>query len=621
MSFLFTLDLYGPHHLIIRLPEGYIPETIYKAVSEFGYSFKERTWCNNEYGKGFKVPLNEETLTHIKACYKAGVDYEITEQAKLAVSYVKITHVLNAKAAEKRWNYIFDDSDTDFTFPYKLKPMMHQRVAVESMIDTEFFALLMEMGTGKSKCVVDELNIYASRMQGGEIFKVVLIVPKALRINWEREIHKNMPDIFNYKTLILDGLNVGEFGALATSTVPMQIVIMSYDMVAPLIEFIAIWRPDYMALDESHYFKSPTSKRFKALRPLSRIVPRRRILTGTPVPNNILDLWTQFEVLNPGTLGFHTFAAYKKEFCELKRMIVEQHGYDIPIDQVTGFKELEKLKERMASCSLVVKKDRCLDLPDKSYEVRDIEMPKEMRAVYEQMESDFLVMVDGVEVGAEVVIAQMLKLRQFCSGFAVGYDNNLDLDEMEDGTRNPLARKVIPIPGGGEKLKVMLEDCEDVVQNSKLIIWASFHYDIEAISAGLTKMGIRNVKFYGLTHDRDRQNVIDAFNNDPEVRVFVANPKAGGVGLTLLGEQNSEVNSCRYTFYYGNSYSLGDREQSEDRNHRIGQKFKVLYRDYAYVNTIEYKIATALQGKKDVSEYMKDVKALKELIRGKQNAA
>ena len=603
---LFSLHQYSNTELFLKFDQAIIGTSKFDQVHEFCKAFKERKWKSNDYdGRGWVIPLTDQTLKHITAHYRFGDDFTMDEQAKMMLAYLKLTIRAEEQAASKRWDYVFDGKDTDYTYPHVRTPFAHQRLAVECMYRSEGFGLLMEMGTGKSKCVVDELDIYARELEHGQMIRALIVCPKSLRENWRREFEMNVSDVHHYDVGIIDSSLNGADVLLEVlqSSSRFKVVIVSYDSVRNLTEELMLFMPNYMAMDESHYVKNPESKRFKSLIKLTNMasVLMKRILTGTPVSNNILDLWSQFQLLRPGCLGYNGYSGFRAQFCNIRKITTEQ-GQEF--DKIEGFKNVDELKESMGRMSLIVKKERCLDLPEKLYETRRIEMPAALRIQYDNFESNFSLMLEeGVAAKTDFIIVQMLKLSQMCCGFITA----------EDIRSEESIRVVRKLEGGDTKLNEMMEDVEDVVATSKLIIWARFHYDIDSIVAACTQRGIGALSLDGRT--KDRQTVVDRFNNDSTLRVFVGHVAAGGVGLTLLGDQKNANDSCKVTFFYSNGFSFGQRDQAEARNHRIGQRNCVLYRDYVYENTIEETIATALQSKKDLAESMKDQQSIKHLLR------
>lgn len=566
--------------------------------------FPEKRW--NKKRKGWDIPVTQPNLVYLSNTFKED-EYEVSANAATLLKYEALVHQVEEKRATRRWEYLFEDKASDFDPPYTRKPFMHQLVATESAIGAESFGHLMEMGTGKTFCVTLELDYYACTLQAGEMLRIVIVCPKSLLVNWKRELLMGICGVHNVDLDILTGdiKSIEQMIAVVAGDARIKVLIVSYDSVGTMSQQLLAFRPSYVVFDESHYVKNPEAKRSKACLTLAKESMMKRILTGTPVSNNILDLWHQFELLRPGALGFSTYRAFKNEYA-----YVERNG---GFETVTGFKEekIDQLKEDMARMSFVVKKERCLDLPQKIFETHTIEMPQTLREVYKKMAQEFYVMLeDGTESTTEFIIVQMLKLSQLCCGFLSGWEKP---DEVDIDPDNPVMKsKITCIPGGDAKLNAMLDDVEDVVADgTKLIIWSRFKQDNKLIALRLKERGIKAVVYDGSVDANAKQQAVDGFNTDDSVKVFIGNVKSGGVGLTLLGTKTCP---CHTVFYYSNDFSYGSRAQSEDRCHRIGQTNKVLYRDYIYADSIEEYIVDVLRSKREVSDSIKNVAAIKDIL-------
>jgi SNF2 family DNA or RNA helicase len=602
---MFSVDMFSATELIL-VPDAYDPVE----HSKF-QGFTERKWANNSDYKGWIVPCNPKSVEYLNSVWRENADFTLSESARMMIMFETLTNKVNAKKSIKRWEYLFDDKITDFCYPSNRRPFDHQRVAVEAMYGAEYFGLLMEMGTGKTKCIVDELKLYQIKMnEQKEMLRCIIGCPKALMVNWKRELESELNTCGD---CVIEILNKGDFKAIEQvyscmkSKASTKVLIVSYDSFATLLKILLAFKPVYLCCDESHYLKNGESQRWRAVNEVAKNTSIRRILTGTPVSNNILDVFSQFQLLRPGCLGFNTYNAFKREYAE-----VESTGQ---FEKITGFKNVERLKENMAAISFIVKKDRCLDLPAKMYETVAIEMPANVRDIYEEFSNNFYVALAGTdqEVTTEYIIVQMLKLCQICSGYVVSQDMNTTETTIDaDGNIVPkVITNLTEIPGGDYKLEQMLDDIEEAVPEGKVIVWARFNHDILRIVERLKARGIRGCPFYGATSGKERQQYIDDFNGESDLDVFVANAGAGGVGLTLLGPASKTVKTV---YYYNNDFSYGKRNQSEDRCHRIGLKNPILYKDYCYANSIEEYIATKLQQKKDLSDAVKNVGEIKELL-------
>lgn len=603
----FAIDAFDEKSLIL-VPDAY--DATQHALFQ---RFPEAKWRRlDKHTAGWVVPATKATLDYLQSTWQKG-EYTISETANILLMYEDLSAKVDAKKASRRWDYLFNDTPTEFQYPYKLKPFMHQAVAVEAAYGAEYFGHLMEMGTGKTKCVCDEAGIYIYNMMPKEMFKCVIVCPKSLMTNWEREIHRNIAtDLFPTTIVKLKG-EVASIDAMMDAfrqTTRAKFFIVSYDSTAAMLDQLSMIKPTMLVCDESHYVKNPESKRWKALRKLSEVCTMRRILTGTPISNTVTDVWSQFEILRPGALGYNTYAGFRKAYCE-----IEQNG---PFEKITGTKDIDKLKQNMARMSFIVRKDQCLDLPDQMFDTRTIDMPDTMQKVYSEVATSFYSMLEnGVEISTEHMIVQMLRLSQICCGFTGGKERyEEEPSQFIDGVAVPGEGKYrsiyAAIPGGDEKLNAMLDDVDELVEEgSKLIIWSRFRYDNQRIHKLLNDRGIWNGIYDGGVKESDRQEIVDAFNNDDRFKVIIGNTGSGGVGLTLLGTKNCP---CHTAFFYSNDFSYGKRQQAEARNHRIGQVNKVLYRDYVYKDSIEEYITMKLRQKKDISDAVKNVGELKDFL-------
>jgi len=619
---LFRLTMFDPQNLIV-VPhvDNLTPEEYNALLTEMRQAPGQK-WVNQNGLRGWCVPMSAPTIEFIEDRWVENKDYSISDNAKRQMSQEKVIGNIQKSRAAKRWEYLFEDKPTDFTIPSRHTPYQHQTVAVEGMLDMPYFALLMEMGTGKTPTICWEMECYFNRMGDMDKFHGLIIVPKPLRINWYREIHKFVSDTHHIHVEMLDSALKGTEGIaeLMQSDAPIKIGIISYDAVRSILLPLRLFNPNYLVLDEAHYVKSASTKRWKNIIQLADQISEqgglKRILTGTPVSNKITDLWPQFEILRRGMLGATTMKGFANMYADLERV-----G---DWTKVTGYKNVDRLKELMTRNSFIVNKDQCLDLPDKNYETRYVDMPPQMRKLYYEYQDTLSVRVGGKELKTDFMIAQLTKLSQMCSGFVnvpkqetgTFSFNGQDIYEFNETTENEL----VEIPGGDEKLREMMREALVEIVDGKLIIWCRFTHDIEKIAFLFQMEGIRCVTFYGAMSEDKRQKAVDSFNNDNDVRVFIGQPRAGGVGLTLLGEQYEKPddydrkNCVRSVYFYSNSYSFMERSQAEDRCHRIGQNNKVTYIDWVFTGTIDEVIADCLQNKKDLATMIKSVDEIKDIL-------
>jgi SNF2 family DNA or RNA helicase len=325
-----------------------------------------------------------------------------------------------------------------------------------------------------------------------------------------------------------------------------------------------------MCIDESTTIKNPKAKRTKNILSIASRAQYRRILTGSPVTKNPLDLYSQCEFLNEEHLDFTSYYAFRNRYAEMKTLHIAGRSIQV----VSGFKNLSELSEQLKTFSYRVLKEDCLDLPEKIYMKREIELSAEQKKIYKQMKEEALATLNGKQITTMTVLTQLMRLQQITCGHFVA----------DDGTTQEIK---------SNRLNELLDILDEV--EGKAIIWAHWQKDIQIIKAALIKRyGPRSVvDYYGLTPQDQRQKNKDAFQNDSKVRFFVGTPQTGGYGITLTAAST--------VIYYSNGYDLEKRIQSEDRAHRIGQKKSVTYVDILAEDTVDEKIVKSLRKKINIA--------------------
>jgi SNF2 family DNA or RNA helicase len=326
-----------------------------------------------------------------------------------------------------------------------------------------------------------------------------------------------------------------------------------------------------MVIDESTTIKTPTSARSKSTEKVGRGARFKRIATGSPVTKSPMDLYQQCAFLSPNCLNAASYYSFQARYAVVIERSVATHSFK----QVVGYRRLDELKEKLDRFSFRVTKEECLDLPDKLYVKREVDLTDEQKRAYLQMKAMALSQFKEGVTSTVNALTQLMRLHQIVCG-------HVKLDNGE----------VIELPNNriGELLSVVEET------DGKIIIWANYRHDIEAIKLALSKeYGMNSVgMYYGDTDDDERKRVLEEFQKpNSEMRFFVGNPSTGGYGLTLT--------AAHTMVYYSNSFDLEKRLQSEDRAHRIGQTKNVTYIDLIAVGTIDEKIVKALRDKIDIA--------------------
>jgi SNF2 family DNA or RNA helicase len=481
---------------------------------------------------------------------------------------------------------------TDYVFG--TEPYDHQRTAFEDSWAAEYYALLMEMGTGKSKVAIDTA---AALYEAGEINAALIVAPKGVYANWVKgELPIHMPSRIDRLVVQWIPAKTKKFeeevtGLLDIEPNHLRIFVMNVEALSSprgaraAYEFLKRYPNSLMAVDESTTIKNRSAKRTKNVVKLGEYAKYRRILTGSPVTKSPLDLYAQCSFLSDDALNFKSYFAFQNRYAVIQRRTMGHKSFQ----EVTGYRRLDELSEKLERFSNRVLKSDCLDLPDKVYIRRDVPLTQEQKVLYAQMKKLALAMFENGELATTAsVLTQIMRLQQICCGFLT----------PDDG-------EVQEIPHG--RLDALLEIAEEA--QGKAIIWATYTHDIHAVRDALAaKYGPETVAtYYGATPQDERQEIVNAFQDmDSPLRFFVGQPRTGGYGITLTAAST--------VVYYSNSYDLEIRLQSEDRAHRIGQSKSVTYVDLVSPGTIDEKILVALKDKINLADQVLGEKTANWLI-------
>ena len=295
----------------------------------------------------------------------------------------------------------------------------------------------------------------------------------------------------------------------------------------------------------------------------------RRILTGEPVTRDPLDLYSQSEYLDEFHLGFSSFYSFRNRYAIMVIMNLGNRSFK----KVTGFQRMDELNDLLRKFSFRVKKDDCLDLPEKTYQYRYVDMTKEQEKAYQEMKDICMTTTKDTVVTVPNKLAMLGKLHQIVCGHIIDNDGKISYIK-------------------NNRMEALLEVTEEV--DNKCIVWACYRADLKNIAEQLRKKYGDDsvVEYWGDTDDKQRKENIKAFMTGTP-KFFVANPATAGFGLNLQ--------VANTVIYYSNSYNLEHRLQSEDRCHRIGQKRNVHYIDLTTLKTVDNLIIKALKGKKDIA--------------------
>ena len=462
-------------------------------------------------------------------------------------------------------------------YKFKLKPYAHQLTALEKSWNRDTFAYFMEMGTGKTKVLIDNLAMLYDK---GKVDAALIIAPKGVIGTWyNQELPEHLPDhIENVTVMWQSNINKKQEDKLLQLfeiETALHILVMNVEAFSTTkgkefaMKFLRAHKP-LMAIDESTTIKNPKAKRTRNILDLTTLTRYRRIMTGSPVTKNPLDLFTQCYFLDPYHLNHESYYSFRMRYAIMKTANISGRS----IQLVSGFKNLTELSDKLKPFSYRVLKQDCLDLPDKIYLKRQIDLTPEQKKLYQQMRKEALATLNGKTVTTTTALTQLMRLHQItCGHFSA-----------DDGTIQEVKNN---------RLSELLDVLEEV--DGKAIIWAHYQHDVRNIFKIIEeKFGPGSVvHYYGKTLPEERDYAIKNFKTNKKVRFFVGTPHTGGFGITLV-QANTVI-------YYSNGHDLEKRMQSEDRAHRIGQKEKVTYIDIIAEETVDTKIVKSLRKKINIA--------------------
>jgi len=469
-------------------------------------------------------------------------------------------------------------------YKFKTKPYEHQLDALKDSWNKEVFAYFMEMGTGKSKVLLDNAAILYDK---GEINALLLIAPKGVYKNWyDSEIPTHLPDHIDKKMILWKTSDkslkqIKLLNTLFEKGSDLRILIMNVESFSSgngsdfAYKFLAAHPKSMVAIDEATTIKTPTSNRTKNILSLSKHCKYRRILTGSPVTKSPLDLYSQCQFLDPWLLDHQSYYTFKARYSICKK--IQVNGRQVEI--VVGYRNLGELSDKIKSFSKRILKEDCLDLPAKSYVKHYVELTKEQKKVYDQMKKEAIAFLDGKMQSSATVMTQLMRLHQITCGHFTADDGSI---------------KDLPCSRLGELMDI-LEKIE-----GKTIIWSHYTHDVRRIIEEIKRVYGDDsvVDYYGATDTDARSANIKKFQTDDKCRFFVGTTHTGGYGITLTAGSNM--------IYFSNGYDLEKRQQSEARIDRIGQTKKMTYIDIMAQDTIDERIVKALRNKVNIANKIMD---------------
>lgn len=513
----------------------------------------------------------------------------------------------------------------------------YQQLAAVCVDEAPGFGLFMEQGTGKTPVIIANIcngakQHYEKWLAGYEaaedkseypayqMYRAIIVMPNNLRLNWEYEFSHFSTQAGRLTVLrgnqidrvkqLVDVLTPDETGELRFTA-----VICGYQTLYRSWESIKYIPWDFAALDEAQAIKNPKSKQGKTCLELRDRTKKRAVMTGTPIGNSLLDLYMLLEFINEGGSGFSSFEAFREFFGEFDRTA---SGHDV----LVGTKNVPILQERLARMSYFISKKEALpDLPEKIYDVVEVEMGEHQAEIYKQVATQLAIEIEQVEesdlsrtMQVTCILAKLLRLAQITSGF-VTWQPVVDIETGEE-----LQPKIFEYFPTNPKIEATTDILLQQGPNSKSIVWAKWIADIEYLQHACEHYGIECVVFNGDCTDEQRKEAVRRFNEDRSCKVFIATAESGGAGLNLLGYPpgagDDYDTNCDLEIFFSQGWSRITRAQAEDRANRRGTRVVTRIVDIMVPRTIDEEIRRRVQAKNEHSMEVSDLKNILNAIRG-----
>ena len=494
-----------------------------------------------------------------------------------------------------------------FPSKYRFKHVCyeHQKKALDYIYSLKKSALFVEMGLGKTKIAQDKMGVHYLEKK---INALLVVCPYSIRFNWVVEFSKHCAVPYDIAVIDLkttsDVRKIDSYINKKIDTLKILIVgvesLQSGRAIAKCSTFIDTHKAGVI-VDEAHTIKTHSASRTKNLIAISKNAVYKLIMTGTPVSQGILDLYGQFLFLDPNIMGVGDFWSYKARYTITEEIRV---GGNRKINKVVGYKNVEELLEIIKPFVFQCTKDEALDLPDKVKIKRYVTLTKEQQKLYNEIKNErvaILPNISDVKIPDTMLVVQYIltmytTLQQVLGGFVTRGTGEYT------STGNEI-RETLPvvIRDKNPKILELKNIIAELVDSEQVIIWAKYRAEVFMIAQQLeyymTDKFEKGCEIFIDKTDEERKQIINNMNNK-KTRYFISTHKSGGTGITL--------NTVSYVVYYSNSFSQLERSQTEDRNHRIGQKRKVTYIDLVVKDTVDTTILKALKDKKDLADYVKE---------------
>lgn len=564
--------------LVIKAP--FFANDLVKSIPSVRWNKTRHAWA---------VPLLKKNIEEIEQ--KLHGLAEVTPAANEAM----------ARAKEQVTRMITDDV-WPFWYSYKTEPRKYQKKCNEKLYPVEACAIISEPGTGKSKMAID--MVCARRMED-KIGSLVIVCKYTLRDNWAEQISLHSPLPMQVHLPSTDKKKQFKKWAAEKHDFPVVIVgtesFSAGGMADMIREYLATAYKPAGVLDESSMISTHSAARSQQIVGLRDMLTYRIAMTGTPFRDSPLNMFMQFEFLDPQIIGIGDYYAFRNRYAVMGGYMIEDNSGRKRPTQVVGYQNLDELAQTIGPYVFQITKEEAgLDLPPKRYQKRMITMTKDQRAMYESLKKDGVWRAAGEEQVVQSVLEAELRLHQICGGFttrAAEMERTVCGDKRVKKFYEPIA---IMDHGSNPKIRELLDVCAEY-KDQQIIVWCMYRPEIEAIRQAMEAAGMPEPAMYhGGIDDATRAKYDDEFKTGKR-RIMIANPQTGSMGLTWVSKNAVVV-------YYSNSNKLEDRIQSEDRAHRIGSTGdSVMYIDLVMEKSVDVLRKKALDMKSDLSNFVRSI--------------
>ncbi|MCY6489034.1 DEAD/DEAH box helicase [Leptolyngbya sp. GGD] len=457
-----------------------------------------------------------------------------------------------------------EEIETPKEFRGELRPYQARGVAWLQFLEKWGLGACLadDMGLGKTI----QLIAFILTLKQNKLLEqpILLICPTSVLGNWEREVKKFAPTL---KVIVHHGDKRSQHQAFAKSAKSANLIITSYTLVQRDLKSLQLVEWQGIVLDEAQNIKNAEAKQSQAVRELE--AEFRIALTGTPVENRLTELWSILDFLNPGYLGQKNF--FQRRFA----IPIERYG------DTTSMQTLRSLTQPFILRRLKTDKTIIQDLPEKQEMAVYCGLSAEQAALYQATVDQSLAEIeaaDGIQRKG-IILALLTKLKQIC--------NHPALFNKEEQAESNRSAKL-------QRLEEMLE--EAVSEGDRALIFTQFAEWGKLLKPHLEKqLGRETLFLYGSTPKKQREAMIDRFQNDPQApRIFILSLKAGGVGLNLT--------RANHVFHYDRWWNPAVENQATDRVFRIGQTRNVQVHKFVCTGTLEERIHDMIESKKALAE-------------------